>query len=71
MHIVAFCARKGGTGKATLALQLASRWCWRSLARNFEGDTVPLPFTGIILCWFMSHFHPLAKSTEVPRMNPT
>ena len=23
MHIVAFCARKGGTGKSTLALQLA------------------------------------------------
>ena len=30
----------------------------------------PLPCTGIILCWCMSHYHSLAKSTAVPRMDP-
>ena len=71
MHIVAFLCPQGRyrqihTGSAAGQQVVLALPC-----SQLRGGHSPLPFTGIILCWFMSHFHPLAKSTEVPRMNPT
>ena len=41
MHIVAFCARKGGTGKSTLALQLAGDLVPRGQEVVLAGISIP------------------------------